>query len=143
MEKYPFYEGLGGGGGWYACSGDAAPFPALSPTGKDVCPPSTDCLFCADAVDAARPQSIYISINLHYPFVWQCYTWSFRMPWFTTQHGRLERQSFLSLAHLGQDEVSIVEPPTHLACIDHLVRMFQPFVRFQLCFYTGWMRSTT
>ena len=56
---------------------------------------------------------IYISINLHHPFVWQCYTWSFRMPWFTTQHGRLERQSFLSLAQLGQDEVSVVEPPTH------------------------------
>ena len=53
---------------------------------------------------------LYISINLHYPFIWQCYTWSFRMPWFTTQHVRLERQSFLSLAQLGQDEVSIVEP---------------------------------
>ena len=53
---------------------------------------------------------LYISINLHYPFIWQCYTWSFRMPWFTTQHVRFERQSFLSLAQLGQDEVSIVEP---------------------------------
>ncbi len=56
---------------------------------------------------------IYIYINLHHPFVWQCYTWSFWMPWFTTQHGRLEWQSFLSLAQLGQDEVSVVEPPTH------------------------------